>query len=1018
MDLSAPRISFSARLLLGFSLSIILVISVGVVSYRSIITVNEDTKWVTHTYKVIQELDGLTQLATDAETNARGFMISAEDKYEQEYMKYIEQLLQKMEEVQRLTIDNKQQQQRMAKISQLIQQKKDDMDMKIGLRRDKGFVRLNEEVLKGKGKKLMDEIRAECKQMIEEEERLLKIRTDKTAEGVIKTQWTIIIGILVILSVVIALITYIRRTFALQQAAEQAIQEKNANLAILSAENEKRNRLLTGASDLSTLLRVEQNIRAFSDAILAFIADHLHIQIGALYLVDEERKELYLAGSYAYQFRKNSDSRLSLGEGLVGQAALENKAIVFTDVPKDYIRIQSGLGEMVPANIAVFPLSIGKQVIGVMELGAVAPLNEEAISFLEFTCETIAIAIHAALSRIQTAELLMRTQEQAEELEQQQEELKQTNEELSAQTQLLQASEEELRVQQEELKQTNVELEEKAQELEEKNDAIEQARQEVMLQAKELEQTSRYKSEFLANMSHELRTPLNSILILAKLMEENKEKNLFPKQVEYAQVIHKSGNDLLNLINDILDLSKIEAGKVEFKLEDVDLKNIKTNMENLFEGVANQKQIEFSVQLKDVPEGIQTDSMRLEQVLKNLLSNAFKFTAQSGKVQLIVSPAQRHQHHLQHSSVLCFEVIDSGIGIPAEKQALIFEAFQQADGSTSRRYGGTGLGLSISKELVHRLGGEIQLRSEEGKGSTFSIFLPAGAAILQSAASSSVEKKSPAKKVAAKERSKKIVFLHAEHEDMMQLAREMESQDADLQILHATKTKDALALLAEQKEQRMIIDLGLSDADVLEWLAQLNGDEHWDQLALLAYTRDALTERDDEQLKRLGIPVVMESPQAAKRLLDELNLLQRKAKAEVKVSADYQPVLDDVLRDKYVLLVDDDMRNIFALSNVLELNQMKVLTAGDGREAIEKLKLNPQIDIVLMDMMMPEMDGYEAMQEIRKSPKFKNLPMLALTAKAMQGDREKCIEAGASDYISKPVNVDQLLSLMKVWLYQ
>lgn len=1030
MNFTGFNVSFANRLLAGFSLSLVLVFGVGYISYKSISELNADNKKVMNTYEVIQKIKALEQQLIDVETGMRGYVITGNSDFLDLYKKAIERIPFHIDELQELTSDNSIQQRNIAGLRPIIIDKLQDFEMKVALRAEKGFESAQASVATGNGKRLMDKIRAQLKVMVDEEEGLLKIRLDRTQKSLEQTQQVIIGGTLLILLIVVVLILYIRTTFEKQKVAEAKLQIQNQNLEELSLENKRRNWLLSGAGELNQTLRVEGSIMELSNNIISFFANYLNLPIGALYLVGDREKHLYLSGSYAFKHRKRSESSIAFGEGLVGQAALENKSIIFTNVPDDYIHINSGLGESRPKNIAVYPLAIGKEVKGVIELGSATDFTKDQLEFIEFVIESAAIALNAAQARIRTAELLEETQQQAEELEQQQEELRQTNEELASQTQLLQASEEELRVQQEELKQTNVELEEKAQELEEKNDAIEQARQDVMLKAQELEQTSKYKSEFLANMSHELRTPLNSVLILAKLMMENKDSNLTDKQVEYAQVIHKSGNDLLNLINDILDLSKIEAGKIDFNIEPVSIDAIKNDIVNIFKETANQKKINFELNVKeDVPSMLVTDKMRVEQVLKNLLSNAFKFTAAGGSVQMNVFRANTKLSSISFYDkvdAVGFEVIDSGIGIPAEKQALIFEAFQQADGSTSRRYGGTGLGLSISKELVHRLGGEIHLKSEDGKGSVFTIYLPvnvsaAESKVLGAPAEQMVQAlRQPTKENIHidQERTKKVVLLHPDAKKAASIVSEIEEQEPLVKVVPVASTKEALKVLANASPQLLIVNLELTELDVLEWIAKTKTNKKWQNLNIIAHTTKGLSAAEDEQLKRMQIAAVMHSLKAADRLVEELHLLERQGKTEVVLNPDYQPVLDDVLKDRHVLLVDDDMRNIFALSNVLELNQMKVLTAGDGREAISILKQNPQIEIVLMDMMMPEMDGYEAMTEIRKVNKYKNLPMLALTAKAMQGDREKCIEAGASDYISKPVNIDQLLSLMKVWLYK
>ncbi|MFZ6011760.1 MAG: ATP-binding protein, partial [Bacteroidota bacterium] len=502
-----------------------------------------------------------------------------------------------------------------------------------------------------------------------------------------------------------------------------ALESMRNNLQKLSKENFIRTWLLSGNAELNDRIRGEKDVKELADNVVVQVASYLKAQVGALYLKNNER--LYLAGSYAFQHRKNNTNMFKLGQGLVGQAALEKKTIIFSDIPNDYIKISSGLGNTTPRNVIVFPFQYIGEVKGVIELGAAHEFSDLDVQFLELVGNNIAIAFNASQSREKLKELLEETQRQAEELESQQDELKQVNEELMEKTQLLERSETELKSQQEELQQSNEELEEKANMLEEQKDRLELVKMETENKARELEVISKYKSEFLANMSHELRTPLNSILILAQLLAENKNNVLMEKECDFAKNIYSSGTDLLNLINEILDLSKVEAGKMELDIVLVPFQEIVTDIKGMFDEIARSKSIDFKVEMADRSlEGgkIETDKLRLEQVLRNLLSNAFKFTDKGGKVSLTIRAARSNKS--SPSETVAFEVKDSGIGIPAEKQGIIFEAFQQADGSTKRKYGGTGLGLSICREFSHALGGEIQLQSAEGTGSTFTLYLP------------------------------------------------------------------------------------------------------------------------------------------------------------------------------------------------------------------------------------------------------------------------------------------------------
>ncbi len=737
--------------------------------------------------------------------------------------------------------------------------------------------------------------------------------------------------------------------------------------------------------------------------------------------------------------------------------------------------------------------------------------------------------------------------------------MQQTNEELISQTNLLQASEEELRVQQEELQQTNVELEEKAAQLEEKNQAVEEARTAITQKAQELEQTNKYKSEFLANMSHELRTPLNSILILAKLLSENKANNLSEGDVKYASVIYNSGNDLLTLINDILDLSKIESGKLDMNFEDATITEINEDMDNMFRHVADNKKINFNIDVAlDVKPILNTDKQRLEQVLRNLLSNAFKFTSQGGNISLAFA---------HNNDKLAIHVKDSGIGIPIEKQRLIFEAFQQADGTTSRKYGGTGLGLSISRELASLLGGEITLYSKQGEGSTFTLTIPyeytgsannnnmtgsaepqpwpdairdvtAGmdsvfntpsgsnriliveddtnfASILKDYANAkgyetlvahdgeeglrlAMEYKPrailldimlpvmngwdvlkaiknddglrhiPVHMMSANEQygaqaqtngalsfvekpvstntleqlflSIGSLFDHPSETSVYKkvlIIEDNELESAQLKDILAQHTMTAtqafngrqgLDLLETHKFDCVILDLKLPDMDGLDVLREIKSKNELRALPVIINTAMDIPLHIQSEIIKFSNAFIIKNKRSNERLMDEIRLFMNKiVKEEVQyqsgsvsatktTTAASKVNIEKALKGKKVLVADDDMRNVFALTSILQQYDLVVEIANNGVEALDKLKANPDTDIVLMDIMMPEMDGYEAMRRIRTMPQFKELPMIALTAKAMKNDREKCLEAGANDYLPKPVDTDKLLSLMRVWL--
>jgi CheY-like chemotaxis protein/signal transduction histidine kinase len=947
-----------------------------------------------------------------------------------------------------------------------------------------------------------------------------------------------------------------------------SLNNMKTNLQELSRENETRHWLLTGNSELNDLMRGEQEIRELAQEVVRKLTVYLNAQIGAIYL--SENEHLRLVGSYAFHHRKDNNNVFKVGEGLVGQAALEKKPIVFSQVPDDYIKINSGLGNTTPKNIIVYPFLYDEQVKGVIEVGSARVFSEYDMKFLEMVAENIGIAFNSSQSRTILKELLEETQRQTEELEAQQEELRQINEELQEKSNLLEESEAELKAQQEELQQTNEELEEQANLLEEQKNKLEVAKMDIETKARELEITNKYKSEFLANMSHELRTPLNSILILAQLLGENKNKVLGTKEVEFAKNIYSSGTDLLNLINEILDLSKVESGKIELEVEEVDIHEIKENLQSTFREVAVNKEIDFEInQQVNGETSLITDKQRLEQILRNLLSNAYKFTDRGGRVTLdilAVTPPHRLRNRRlrQLTEVLAFSVTDTGIGIPENKQAVIFEAFQQADGSTKRKYGGTGLGLSISRELANALGGEIQLKSEEGKGSTFTLYLPStydASMAVPTEKEVSIKRKPEkilAQHVAAadfisheevsddrygiKENDKVILIVEDDvqfanimldfvrekgykgilaHQGNMGLSlarhyrpdaiildmklpvmdgsevlkhlkndpelrhipvqvisgydrrnegfelgafdfikkpitqNELNSafgrieefisrklkkllivednkqqnmaikellSNSDVKAYSAYTGEEAFGMMQKERFDCIIIDLGLPDMGGLELLERVKASDELNKVPVIVYTGKELSKVESSRLNKLANTVVLKTVDSTERLLDETILFLHSV--EAKLPKEKQQIIrklhrtDEVLKNKKVLIVDDDMRNIYSLTNALEEEGVRCITAENGKEAIKVLKEQSDTDIILMDVMMPEMDGYEATREIRKLSQFNKLPIIALTAKAMKGDREKCLEAGMSDYVAKPVNMEQLLSLMRVWLYK
>jgi HAMP domain-containing protein/CheY-like chemotaxis protein/signal transduction histidine kinase len=1051
------------------------------------------------------------------------------------------------------------------------------------------------------------------------------------------------------------------------------INQMIANLKNTTEANAEQDWLKTNLAKFSRMMQGQKDLDTVARLIMSELTPLVQARQGAFFIMQQENgsgNALRLIASYAYKERKHLNNVWHLGEGLVGQAALEKKPILLTNVPPDYIAITSGLGEAPPRNIIVLPILFEGEVKAVVELASFLPFSQIHQTFLDQLQESIGVVLNMIAANMRTEELLQQSQKltqelqsQSEELKRQQDELRHSNSELEQQARTLKQSEEMLKDQQEELQQVNEELEEKAsllaeqnKKVEQKNAEVESARLALEEKAEQLSVSSKYKSEFLANMSHELRTPLNSLLILARLMSENKDGNLTPKQIEYANTILSSGTDLLNLINDVLDLSKVEAGKMEVHATEVPLTDVREFVERSFRPVADQKQLGFAVDVQPgAPARLITDGQRLNQVLKNLLSNAFKFT-QQGTVTLTIRAAERGRRFANPAldnanAVVAFAVSDTGIGIPKEKQRLIFEAFQQADGTTSRKFGGTGLGLSISREIARLLGGEIRVESTPGVGSTFTLFLPdkyesretgdwglgtgdsvparrpdrpsgagrrparpgqprqlpyerpatrlvpppappnaptesdvpatgaSGAPALDDQTTDAPvepetwtddESPSPQSSVPSPDfrvpspelpvpspgspaddrnaiepgdrvlliiendlnfarvlldmaREKGFLGIIAlDGETGLELAHEYKPDaitlDIDMpgidgwQVLdrlkHNTGTRHipvhiisgierrqqglmagAIAYLEkpvdkakldeafghirafidnrvkrliivedDENQQRSMVEL-IGDDDI-EIVTVRSGEEaleelhrgHFDcmvldlglgggmtgfdllervksdqrqavrEIPIIIYTGRELSPQEETRLRKYAETIIVKDVKSPERLLDETALFLHRV--EAKLPENKRRMLeqlhnaDAVFAGKRVLIVDDDVRNIFSLTSVLESHGMNVAFAENGRDALDMLEKDPDVDLVLMDVMMPELDGYETTRAIRQNPRFRSLPIIALTAKAMKGDREKCIAAGASDYITKPVDTEQLLSLMRVWLYR
>ena len=955
-------------------------------------------------------------------------------------------------------------------------------------------------------------------------------------------------------------------------ALKDTINEMIRNLKDTTQKNTEQDWLKTNLAKFSRMLQGQKDLNTVGRLILSELAPVVTAQHAVFYILDSSKDipQLTLLASYASQGQIALGKRVGLGEGLVGQCAIERQKILLTNVPPNYIRIASGLGDAPPQNILVLPVIFEGQVKGVLELASFERFNPTHQAFLDQLTESIGIVLNTIEANMRTEDLLKQSQSLAQELGSRQEELQNTNSELQEKARL---------------------LAHQNQEVERKNREVEQARQALEEKAKQLALTSKYKSEFLANMSHELRTPLNSLLILSDQLSKNSEGNLTAKQTEFAKTIHSSGNDLLMLINDILDLSKIESGTVVVDVGEVRLDDLHSYVERTFRHVAEAKNVDFIIQRDTtLPKSILTDSKRLQQVIKNLLSNAFKFT-HSGNVRLSIEHAAGgwnpdNDNLNRAQEVFALSVADTGIGIAPDKQQIIFEAFQQADGSTSRKYGGTGLGLAISRELSRLLGGEIRLHSTPGKGSTFTLFLPQSyspprslrklgteAAQVQAPAAPPPAASRPAlangatsvntlqEPTLAEMEAAQLVneagddrdtvhpgdavvlivendlgfarfLLDAVHDKGMKglvtslgaaalaMAREYKpigltldihlpdiegwrvlerlkndiitrhvpvcvisteearersfaggaiafvakpiqtrapidalldglrefARRADRSVLvvepdaarrgrltaaidqtEATLTAvddgaAARKLLGERRFDCLILNPSLPDLTPAQLAEQLDAADHPFAMPVIAYGDGTVVADAGGAWKKLAQVCPVRGVHSPDRLLDQTTFflhsdVTKLGDASRKVLETLHQS-DKVLAGKRVLIVDDDIRNIFALSTVLEEHDMIIVAAETGRDAIRILKTQPDIDVVLMDIMMPEMDGIDTMREVRKIPQLKSLPIIAVTAKAMKGDREKCIEAGGWDCLSKPVDPEQMLAVLRAWLHR
>ncbi len=1116
-------------------------------------------QWVERSVQGVAYAHEAQKMLNDIESSMRGYLIAGQDRflepYERERPLFEEQLVL----MRKYSAEDAEQLERVERIAMLHSQWLAFAEDLIG-QRGQGLSVI-EDVQSKRGLELKEDQRRLLNDFIARERQLRSERTD-----VSEVITTALIGGFLLFSLIFSgLLVYLGRRdlTSLSESYSESLQRQQSHAEALEQQAWYR----TGQTQLSDSIIGELALPALGQGVLNFLSRYIDAAVGALYVVQDGK--LQRVAEYAYDPEHLQSARtLEVGSGLVGQAALERRVMAVEDLPADYLKVTSALGGTQPRSVLIVPVEDSGLLNGVIELGFLRPLREQDSELLRRIVPSIGSAIEAARYRQRLQKVLAETQQLNEELQVQQEELRAANEELEEQSSALRESQSHLEEQQAELEQTNEQLAEQTEtlarqrdEMDEKNQRLNEAQLMLEQRADELQRASRYKSEFLANMSHELRTPLNSSLILAKLLADNPEGNLSDDQVQFARSIYSAGNDLLTLINDILDISKVEAGKLEVHPELTVLARLVDGVKNLFLPQAMERSLQFEVELADdLPVSLFSDRQRLEQILKNLLANAFKFT-EKGSVTLRVEKRGEDQ--------LAFAVRDTGIGIAPEQQAAIFEAFRQADGTTNRRYGGTGLGLSISRELANLLGGEIEVQSRPGAGSTFTLVVPkhyseprpitpasvpaaapvvtleppappaaverdllqraaaprqwlpddrderpfearcvlviedepqfarilydlahelnyscllaqnaddgfdtavqykpdailldmrlpdhSGLTVLERLKENPATRHIPVHVVSVEDRKEaalqmgavgyamkpttreelKDVFSRLEaklaqkvkrillvEDDALQ--RESMSrliEDVDIEITAVEFGEQALELLRSTVFDCMIIDLKLPDMDGSELLERMAREDICSFPPVIVYTGRNLTRDEEAALLKYSRSIIIKGARSPERLLDEVTLFLH------KVESDMPPERQKMLKSarsrekafegRKILVVDDDVRNVFALTSALEQKGALVEIARNGLEAIDRLQHDGTIDLVLMDIMMPEMDGFTAMQEIRKDSRFAKLPIIAVTAKAMKDDQDRCLSAGANDYLAKPIDLDRLFSLIRVWL--
>jgi CheY-like chemotaxis protein/signal transduction histidine kinase/CHASE3 domain sensor protein len=1125
------RLPLPPRTLIGFLLAVVAVAIIALLSYLSLQTTTTTAASLTQTVEVLGRLESLLSTLKDAETGQRGYLLTGEENYLTPYTDAKDALPDEIRSMRGLFANRPDQRRRLDGLESLANLKMAELDSTVAARRAGKPEAALAIVRTDRGKIYMDRIRAAASEIETAERQVVAQRAEESRNAATVSLAVTLGGSGVLLFLIAGAALVASRDFRNRQAQAW---------------------VRVGQMGLSEQMQGDQSLDKLGSNLLGFLAGFVQAQVGAVYIAEAGQYRRFAA--YAIPADDSGGTAVRPGDGLVGQAAKDKRALRVRDVPAGYLPISSAIGNGTPNELVVIPASIDGVVQAVVELGFFSATDADQRELLSRVSESIAVAVRAAKDRQRLEELLQETQQQAEELQAGAEELRVSNEELEEQGRALRESRAHLEVQQSELEQINSQLEEQAQLLEHQKDELAKAQDILSARADELQRANEYKSEFLANMSHELRTPLNSTLILAKLLADNKDGNLTAAQVKFAKTITSAGNDLLALINDVLDLSRIEAGKVELAPERVSVAAAMESLVKTFQPTADQKHVRLSWAIEPgVPEQIETDPQRLGQILKNLLSNAFKFTEKGEIAVRVFSP---------QSGTVAFAVRDTGVGIAPHQQEVIFEAFRQADGSIHRKFGGTGLGLSISRDLAALLGGAITVQSALGEGSVFTFTVPVAfnpvmpiQAVQSTAKTESVSKNAapptPSPSVTEDDRNAitpggRVILLveddpafamilrdlvhemgfqcvaaasanegliaagqylpsailldvklpdhsglgvldtlkrdprtrhipvhmisvsdykrealelgaigyalkPAKREELVEALRRLEAKfsqnvrrlliveddarqresvrqllsNGDVQITAAANAGEALAHLKVTTFDCMVVDLNLPDLSGYDLLEEMSQQEGVAFPPVIIYTGRALDREEEQRLRRYSKSIIIKDARSPERLLDEVTLFLHQV--EAKLPPERQQMLktardrESMLEGRRVLIVEDDVRNVFALSSVLEPKGVTVSIARNGREALDVLSRSSQngstrIDLVLMDIMMPEMDGLTAMREIRKRGEWKNLPIIALTAKAMADDHDKSLAAGANDYIAKPLDVEKLLSLVRVWM--